>query len=195
MEHSEIEALLGRSLTTIELKNLDLYLDIAKESLEGLLCSSLKGSENETRVFVGNGDFRTVFTGIFHEVSEVKVDGETVDTSDYNAAQWDKRSSSWYNSIVFTTPPEGEVEVTANWGFTEVPNDLKRLWAQLFANVGKQYKPGAKIASKQVEDFRIQYVTGVTDDQQFIADNQRTLTKYSLCTIGEISNGKVWCGR
>lgn len=189
MTQAKLEALLGRSLTPREVTNLQLYLDIAKESLEELLCLSLCDEGDTTRVFNVREGYSTVFTDIFTELSEVKVDGTV--TTDYYPAFWDKRSNAYYNSIVLDDCNVTEVEITGFWGFDEVPNDLQLLWAQSFANVSKQYKAGAgNVKSKQVEDFRISY-GDLTDDEVFMNANSRIIKKYSMCNIGYVKHGDV----
>lgn len=189
MDESELEALLGRPLTPTENTNFDLYLDIAKKSLEELLCISLD-SVSETRTFDVRDGYSTVFTGIFTSVSELKVDG--VATTDYHPAFWDKRSNPYYNSVVLGKSGK-TVEITATWGFDTVPNDLKLLWAQAFANVSKKYVPGGdNIKSKQIEDFRVSY-GDLTDDEAFINANKRTIAKYSMCNIGYVMHGGGTC--
>lgn len=193
MTQDELPALLGRSLTSTEVANRELYLNIAKESLEELLCLQIDCQNvEEERVFDVRDGYSTVFTNIFTEIQEVKVDG--VATTDYYPAFWDKRNSPYYNSIVFGSPHGSTVEViqvTATWGFDETPNDLNQLWAQLFANVAVKYKAGkANVKSKQVEDFRITY-GGLTDDEAFLNANSRTIQKYRMCDMGFVLHGDV----
>lgn len=205
MTKEEISALLGRPLTSIENTNFDTYLEIAKENLEELLCISLDvnpdgsgDAEESTQKFDVREGYSTVFTGIFTELTEVKLDGNV--TTDYYPAFWDKRSNPYYNSIVLNAPGK-TVEITGYWGFDEVPKDLQLLWAQAFANVSKKYVAGGgNVKSKQVEDFRISY-GDLTDDEAFVSANQRTIKKYSLCNIGYVLHGEtcdlhgVWrCG-
>lgn len=197
MTQQQLEALLGRPLTPTEVENLDLYLEIAQESLAELLCMSLEvnpdGSgdpETDTRVFDVREGYSTVFTGIFTEIKEVKVDGEV--TTDYYPVFWDKRSNTFYNSIVLNHSGK-TVEITGFWGFDSLPRDLQMLLAQLFANASKKYQSGgANIKSKQTEDFRINY-GDLTDDEAFINANQRTINKYSLCNVGYVLHGST-CG-
>lgn len=196
MDESDLVALLGRPLTPKENTNINLYLDIAKESLEELLCISLDtnpngsgNAETETRTFDVREGYSTVFTGIFTQLSEVKVDGKT--TTDYYPAFWDKRSGAYYNSIVLGNKDAKEVEITGLWGFSSIPSDLKLLWAQLFANTSKKYTAGsANVKSKKVEDFSISY-GDLTDDEAFLAANNRTIQKYSMCNIGNVQHGDV----
>lgn len=194
MTKEQLAALLGRPLTPNENTNFDLYLDIAKESLEELLCISLDVNpdtsgdpEEDVQTFDVREGYSTVFTGIFTEVSEVKVDGKV--TTDYYPVFWEKRSNPYYNSIVLDCRAARSVEITGHWGFDTLPGDLQLLWAQLFANVSKKYKVGAgNIKSKQTEDFRISY-GDLTDDEVFLKDNRRTIKKYSMCNIGYVLHG------
>lgn len=190
MTQDELQALLGRPLSSFESANRKLYLDIARESLEELLCTEISCRNTvEARTFGVREGYRTVFTGVFTEVEEVKVDGTA--TTDYHPAFWDKRSNAFYNSIVLKEHDGSTVEITATWGFDSLPNDLKQLWAQLFANVAKKYKAGsANVKSKQVEDFRISY-GDLTDDELFINANSRIIQKYRLCDIGFVMHGDV----
>jgi hypothetical protein len=195
MTQQELEALLGRPLTPIEVTNKGLYLEIAQESLEELLCISLDADDDsgdpepEARTFEVREGYSTVFTDIFTDVSEVKVDG--VVTTDYYPAFWDRRSADYYNSIALDVCSGKEVEITALWGFAEIPSDLKLLLARLFANVSKKYAAGGgNIKNKKVEDFSVSY-GDLTDDQVFLDANARTIRKYNMCNIGYIRHGKT----
>lgn len=195
MDESQLEALLGRNLTDREVENLYLYLDIAQDSLENLLCMSLdvqSGSgelEHESRVFVAREGYSTLFTGIFTEIDSVTVDG--IATTEYVKVFWDNRNSDYYNSIVFNEPlsKESEVVVTAAWGLQELPVDIQLLLAQLFANTSKKYISGG-IKSKRVEDFNITF-SDLTDEQEFLNRNASIIRKYSLCNVGYVKNGEV----
>lgn len=192
MDKTNLEALLGRPLTSKEDTNLDLYIDIAKESLENLLCISLNHEEDEsdTQTYEIRCGYRTVFTDIFTEINTVKVDGVELQADEYHVAQWDKRSGTWFNSIVFEELQTAElVEIDAAWGFTTMPSDLQMLWAQLFAVVSKKYTTGS-VKSKKVEDFSITY-GDLTDDQVFMQANDRTIRKYRVCDMGQIRHGRV----
>lgn len=199
MKQQEIEALLGRPLTSVELTNIgscQSNLHTAIESLESLLCTSMLPEIDEARIFNGREGYRSVFIGIFNNVTEVKVDGEVIEPSKYHASQWDNRNGEWFNSIVFNDrlTCSSEIEVTADWGFVKVPSDLTKLVAKLFADLSKKYVSGSgKVHSKKVEDFTITYVTGISDDEQFIAENKRTLAKYSLCNVGDVRHGRIRC--
>jgi len=199
MTKEELAALLGRPLTPTENTNFDLYLDIAKESLEELLCITIEvnpdgsgDAEEHTQEFDIREGHSTVFTGIFTEITEVKVDGKV--TTDYYPAFWDKRNNTYYNSIVFDKKLSGHNKVTldARWGFNPiVPNDLKMLWAQLFANVSKKYKAGkGNVKRKDVRNFSITF-GDLTDDEAFLNANRRTISKYSMCNIGYVLHGKT----
>ena len=103
MDQDKVSALLGRPLTSIESTNFDLYLDIAKESVEELLCISF-AQESGERVFESRNGYSTVFTGIFTNVESVKVNDAEVS---YHPANFDLRTANFYNSIVLddqTTP-------------------------------------------------------------------------------------------
>ena len=202
MNQAELEALLGRPLTPIESANVDLYLNIAEESLEELICTSIATTESETRTFDTRKDYSTAFVDIFTKVTEVKLNGEIVEADKYSVRQWDKRSAAWYNSLVFEDKFKkgDDIEVTAEWGFEEsssgssLPADLQAVLAGLFSLVTKKNKFDSTVSSKQVEDFRISFNTDMDLDQEFYAKYRMTLAKYSLCDIGNVQHGKVGYG-
>lgn len=195
MTQDEIEALLGRSLTAREADNIALYLEIATEEVEGLLCISLDYSGDESgeqvaeeRTYKARKGYSTVFTDIFSEVTSVTVNGEA--GSDYDPQFWDNPNSGYYNSIVLDEPLESDsVVVTAVWGFVELPSDLKRLIAQAFDMVAKKHNV-SDVSSKKVEDFSISYGS-LSDNEKFIRDNALVIRKYSMCTIGNIQHGAI----
>lgn len=194
MTEQQLSALLGRPLTANEMANLDLYLDIAQETLETLLCMSLDvQAEDETpttRTFIGREGYSTTFTGIFTDVTNVTVDGKA---EEYYPALWDDRNASYYNSIVLTDHVHDghcEMAITAKWGFPTLPNDLARLMAQQFAMASSRAAIGGKVKRKSVEDFSIEYAD-VDPAQNFLDMNAATIRKYSMCNIGYIRHGKV----
>lgn len=196
MNKAQMVALLGRPLTPIEDTNYDLYLDIATQSLEQLTClilSEISGDE-EPRVYDVREGYSTVFTDIFTDIDEVKLDGDVVASDNYSVRQWDKRSGSWYNSIVFEdrmTSSNKEVEVSATWGFDTMPTDLQAVLAGLFAQITKKNKYDPTITQKQVEDFRIHLNSSVDLGTEFYKTYGLTLRKYSLCDIPNVQHGKT----
>lgn len=119
MDTTQIANLLGRPLTSIEIANFELYIDIAEEALEELICTPIT-DVTETRTFDIREGYSTAFVDIFRTVSEVKIDGTIIDPSEYSLRQWNKRTGDWYNSIVFDNRfrhDQKEIEVTAEWGF------------------------------------------------------------------------------
>lgn len=199
MDKQELSALLGRPLTTIEDTNFDLYLNIATESLESFICTSLD-EVTETRIFDLREGYSTAFVDIFWNVTEVKIDGVVKAESDYSVRQWNKRTGSWYNSLVFDTrfgECDNEIEVTADWGFepnssaSSIPYDLQSVLAGLFAQITKKNKFDGSIASKQVEDFRISFKTDVDLDDEFYTLYAKTISKYSLCDIPYVLHGRI----
>lgn len=194
MDESDIEALLGRTLTSIETANFQTYINIANENLETLICTPFEEAE-ETRVFDTRDDYKTAFVDIFWRITEVKLDDEVI--TDYTVRQWDKRSGSWYNSLVFEDYLEGKVlEVTADWGFTpqsdapSLPLDLQQVLAGLFGLISKKNKHDGSIQSKQVEDFRIT-LRDINLDEDFNRLYGSTIAKYSLCNIPDFKQGEV----
>jgi hypothetical protein len=197
MKAAQLSALLGRPLTSVETDNLTLYVKIATETLEDMLCTSLCDQDDPKLYDVREG-YSTVFTDIFTDIDEVKIDGDVIASSDYSVRQWDKRNARWYNSIVFDrrlTSRDKEVEVSASWGFSPMPSDLQAVLAGLFDLITKKNKLDPSVQSKQVEDFRVTLRADVDLDVEFYKKYGTTLRKYSMCDIGQIRHGKVHRGR
>lgn len=161
--------------------------DEAKQFLESLLCLDFSQDSGE-RTFTAREGYRTVFTGIFSDVSSVTVNGQAVD---YKPAFFDKRSGSFFNSIVLDKAVCGEVVVDADWGFDELPSDLKKLLANADAVTSQAYS-AKEVKSKRVEDFSVTY-SDLSDDEVFLKQNAVTINKYSMCHIGNILHGDT-CG-
>lgn len=185
----QMAALLGRPLSPSEDANFTEYLDNAIETLEYLLCASIKPGTGE-RVYDSRKEFTTVFTDFFTNLTIVKVADKT--TTDYSSRQWDNRNASWFNSIVLKNEPKGkEVAITATWGFTTLPNDLALLLARVFAMNGESGGNG-NITKKKIEDFEIWLSEDKTEFQGFLDDNVTTLNKYSMCkTKSDVQNGDI----
>lgn len=200
MNQAKLEALLGRPLTSVEVTNLDLYLEIANDTLESLLCTSIRPATEE-RTFSLREGYRTAFVDIFTELTEVKVDGVVQDPSSYSVRQWDKRNAAWYNSLVLAdriTNANDEITVNATWGFVDdpvedyaVPADLQVILAGLFDLITKKSKLNPTVSSKQTEDFRISFNVDVDLDDEFYTKYSKTIDKYSLCDIGYVRHGEV----
>lgn len=190
MTKEQISELLGRPLTSVEDINFNLYLSIAKKSVQNFLCFDLCDPE-DTQVFEAREGYSTVFVPPFTELDEVKLNG--VVTEDYSVRQWNKRTGSWYNSLVFKhrLSDEDEVEITGAWGFQTIPNDLQLVIARAFALITKQNKFDPTIKHKRVEDFDITIDNAVDLDDAFYQQNEATLTAYSLCGVGNIQHGSV----
>jgi len=194
MKQDQLESLLGRNLTPTEVTNLKLYHNIARETLESLICAKLSCVESP-EVYDTREGYRTLFTDIFTEVYEVKIDGETVDEATYSKRQWDRRNGSWYNSLVFDEPfrsRQSEVEVTASWGFDKVPDDLQSVWAGLFDLITKKNKLDPSVTDKRVEDFYVKFKSGVDLDAEFAKKYETILSKYRMCYIPNIQHGGKW---
>ena len=193
MTQETLEALLGRSLTATEVTNLDLYLDIANDTVGELLCMNLT-SKSETRVFDVRNGYRTVFTHPFVEVDEVQdSNGNIIDEDTYTPRQWDKRNADWYNSIVMDDTQCGEeLTISGTWGFGKcMPKDLQLLVARSFDQISKSQGSNGLVKRKEVEDFKIEFNTDVTQQEQFYADNALIIQKYSMCNIGDVQHGCV----
>lgn len=186
----QMAALLGRPLSSSENANFTSYLDNAIDTLEYLLCASIRStSAGVERVYDSRKEFSTVFTDFFTAPTLVKVDGKT--TTEYSARQWDNRNATWFNSIVLDCAPKGkEVAITATWGFTTLPNDLALLLARVFARSGESSGDG-NVTKKKIEDFEV-WLSDKTEFQGFLDDNATTLNKYSMCkTKSDVQNGNI----
>jgi len=194
MKQEELEAFLGRSLTQREVTNMTIYLDIARQSLEELVCMEIScESVEEPRIVSTRVGYSTVFTDVFTDVDSVTINGEEVDSSKYYKAFFDSRNGKFFNSIVFNEAfyDSDGITITATWGFQGLPNDLGMLMARLFSNVSKKYSVGSgNVKSKRVRNFQVTY-GDLTDDQAFIDANSRTIQKYNMCNIGFIRSGST----
>lgn len=192
MNQTQMSALLGRPLTTVEATNFNLYLKIARQSLDDLLCTNLC-DDSDTRTYDARAGYSTVFTDIFTDIKSVSVNGIQAAADTYSVRQWDRRNGSWYNSIVFDEKLEedDEVEVSASWGFSEMPSDLQLVQAQLFGLISRKNKFDPTVTNKEVEDFRISFNVDADLDDEFYRQYNKTIAKYSLCTIGNIQQGSI----
>lgn len=193
MNQSTLEAALGRPLTPTEVTNLNLYLKIARQSLDELLCMTLC-DKDDPKVYDAREGYSTVFVDIFTDVSEVKIDGTVIDPSKYSKRQWDRRNGGWYNSLVFETPfrsYDKEVEVSATWGFEQMPADLQFVLAGLFDLVTKKNKLDPSVQRKRVEDFDISFNVNVDLDSSFYTKYRTTIARYSICNIGNMQHGRT----
>lgn len=153
-------------------------------TIEQLTCLYLKAEVGTARTFDVRKDYSTVFTDIFSVITSVKLDGEELDPQDYSVRQWDRRAADWYNSIVLNKCKTGkELEVTGTW---VIPAELQGLISSLTPILANAKHSTVK--SKRVEDFS--YTLGdKTDIEQFVADNQEILSRYSICDLPYILHG------
>lgn len=193
MTEANIATWLGRPLTPKEQENFKSYLNTAKAHLESLLCTSLS-CEGGERVYESREGYRTVFTDYFTDEATVTINGEV--TEKFSTRFFDNRNSELKNSLVFedTFDHDDEVTIDAAWGLDPMPADLGHVLAQLFAVAAKLYKVNGDVKSKRVEDFSITF--GDRSDVEMVIDsNIVTISKYSLCSVGNIVSGKtcpVW---
>ena len=132
MNKTTLVTYLGRPLTSLEDTSFTPYLDIAMENLERLLCTPIIQEDEVTRKFASRDGYRSVFVGVIRAVSEVKIDG--IVTTNYTLMQFDSLNGDWFNVIVFDSEPCGVIEVTGDWGFCPLPNDLRLLVANYLAS-------------------------------------------------------------
>lgn len=186
----QVSKLLNRSLTASEDSNFEMYLKIATERLEELLCMSLCGDDSD-RTYAARNGYRTLFTDPFTDVTSVTIDGTEVDAGDYLVKQNDRYSGGWYNSIEFDTPMHcKKIVVEADWGFDCLPVDLQLLLAKLFAQGSVEQRSDNQVKSKKIEDFTVTYKDGTTFDE-FVSANQHVISKYSLCNVGDVQHGSI----
>src|SRR5690606_2362425 len=157
----------------------------AKQFLESLLCLDFSQDSGE-RTFTAREGMRTVFTGIFSNVRSVTVGGQAVD---YYPAFFNKRNGDYFNSNVLDKPVCGEVVVDADWGFDELPADLKKLLANADAVTSQAYTV-KEVKSKRVEDFQIIY-SDLSDYEAFLKQNAVTINKYSMCDVPYVLHGET----
>jgi len=187
MDAEQISALLGRPLTSTEVANFDKYIEIARESLDYILCTRLCDDSNP-RIYDAREGYSSLFVDIFTDIDEVKIGGKVV--NNYSVRQWDRRDGDWFNSIVFDSrfTSDKEVEVSANWGFNGTPADLESVLAGLFDLVTKKAKHNPAISQKRVEDFSVS-LKDVNLDSEFMKQYSQTIRKYSLCGIPNVKHG------
>lgn len=190
MNKTQMVALLGRPLTSVEDTNYTTYLKIAQERLEDITCLNLTATTEDRTYDIREG-YTTVFTDLFDAINSVEVNGSELAETDYSVRQWDRRNASWYNSIVLQNcTSEDEITINADWGICSP--ELQLLLANLFGLMGKMSKGNGNVKSKKVEDFSVTFNDNSAYDQ-FLLDNQALINKYSLCNIGNVQHGRVRC--
>lgn len=190
LTQAQMSKLLNRSLTTAEIANFDLYLKIATQRLEELLCMVICGGDDE-RTYGSRSGYRTVYVDPFTSIDSVTIDGNEVDAADYTVKQNDRFNGSWYNVIEFDAKRSGEnITVDADWGFDSLPADLQVFLARLFAQGSVEQTVDNTIKSKKIEDFTVTFKDSATFDE-FVLANSTTVDKYSQCSEGQIRHGCV----
>lgn len=181
--------LLNRSLTTAETNNFSLYLQIATQRLEELLCFSLSQEAGE-RTFESRVNYRSVYIDPFTEINSITIDG-TVYSGEYVTKQNDNLNASWFNIIEFEKVRDGKnIVVDADWGFDSCPVDLQFLLAKIFAQISVEQKADDQVKSKKIEDFTVTFKDKATFDE-FVLANRSIIDKYSYCNQGNIQHGYI----
>lgn len=181
--------LLNRSLTESETSNFKLYLEIAVQRLEELLCMDLS-SDAGARTYETRKNYRTVYVDPFTEVTSITLDGDEVDADDYTIKQNDKLNASWYNIIEFDRARSGgKIVVDADWGFGKCPSDLQLLLARLFAQYSLEQTQESNVKSKKIEDFTVTYKDSASSFDDLVSNNRAVIDKYGLCNQGYIRHG------
>lgn len=188
MKKEQVAKLLNRTLTSAEVSNFEMYIKIATERLEQLLCFRFCG-EGENRTYLSREGYSTLYIDPYTAITSVTVDG--VATTDYIKKQNDRYDGEWYNIIEFDDKMIGKkVVVEASWGFDSIPYDLQLLIAKLFTQGTVEQTADNQVKSKSIEDFQVTYKDGATFDE-FIGANQATIQKYSQCGVGNMRQGDV----
>lgn len=188
MTQEQVAKLLNRTLTSAEVTNFDMYLKIAIERLEQLVCFRLCDNGG-SRTYDSRYGYSSLYVDPFSSVTSVTVDG--VATTEYTIKQNDNYNGDWYNILEFDDKLHGEtVIVDAVWGFECIPYDLQFLIAKLFGQIAVEQKADNEVKSKKIEDFTVTYKDSTTYDE-FVSANQMTINKYSQCNIPQIRNGRV----
>lgn len=190
LKQAQIEKLLNRSLTSAEVTNLSLYLKIATQRLEELLCMDICGEAGE-RTYDSRYGYRTVFTDPFTSINSITIDDEVVSEDDFVVKLNERYSGNWFNSIEFDTKRRGQkIVIDAEWGFNKLPEDLQLLLAQLFAQGSTEQVSDAQVKSKKIEDFSVTYKDSATYDE-FVSTHASVLNKYAQCNQNQIRHGAV----
>lgn len=186
----QMAKLLNRSLTSAEDTNFTLYLKIATERLQDLLCMQVCNDEGE-RTYESRYGYRAVYTDPFTSINSVTVDGTEVAEDKYTVMQNGHSNGSWYNVIQFDDKQTGKnIVVDADWGFGTVPSDLQLLLAKLFAQNSVEQTADNTVKSKKIEDFTVTYRDAATYDE-FVTVNQSVISKYRQCDTEQIRHGAV----
>jgi len=188
LEQDDVSKLLNRTLTTAEVDSFDVYLQIATERLEQILGISLC-DDGGSRIYPCRYGYSSLYIDPCTSVTTVEVDGVAV--TDYVLRQNDRYNGEWYNVIEFTNKMTGSlVDVTASWGFSELPQDLALFLAQAFNQVSVEQTADNQVKSKSIEGFNVTYTDRKTFDE-FIDANQVTISKYSQRNTGVVRHGYI----
>lgn len=180
MTPDDISNLLGRKLSTVEQDAFDVYLEVATQNLENLLCMSLDVVPDppvtDARTFSARENYRTLYVDPFTGTPTVTIDGITQTVT---KKQYDNANADWYNIVEFeNTMSSDDVVVTATWGLPELPGTLQLLLARMFGVVSKTQS--VKVKSKSNEGFSVTYADG-SDYDNFVLANASLISQYRLC--------------
>jgi len=195
LTQAQLESLLNRTLTSAEVTNLSLYLEIAIQQLSALLCFTPEKATGTAvaRLYETREGYRTIFTAPFVGTPVVSVDGVVQEVDTYSVRQFDNLNGTWFNSIVFKSFIYRDIDtvsITADWGFTALPSDLSLVIANLFNMQSVNNSGTGKVKSKKIEDFSITY-SDVSEEERFNTQYSGTIAKYSLCSQSNVQHGDV----
>lgn len=188
----EISKLLNRPLSAAEIENFELYISLTTKRLESILDVNLEEG-SATRKYLTRNGYRTVFTDPFTGTPVVTVDGEVKTTDDYSVRQFDDLNGTWFNSIVFKTFLDREIEeisVQATFGWSTLPVDLQMFYAKLFDLVDREQTTDERVLNKKIEDYSIT-LKDISLYGSILDAYRSVIDKYSVKTRGNIQHGSI----
>lgn len=191
INQEKIEKLLGRSLTDSEKSGFSMFLAVSIAKLEQIIGSPLQPVA-EKRFSTARSGYRTVYTDIFRKLKSIKkADGTMVKAVPSCNG---KLSTSWFNQVILDKPmincdcQATNLEIEADWGFEELPDDLALVLAMIFDNIANSSRELAesKVESKRVEDFSVTFVQNKTINDHISSLFETTINHYKSQFKGEL---------
>lgn len=189
MTKEKVSKLLGRSLTSAESGNFDLYLGIAYQRLEDLLCINLCIKSDKVSYPLREG-FRSLYVDPLRRITSVSINGNV--QTGFTLMQGDNLYSEWYDTVVLESKMgKGVAEIEADWGFGKCePYDLQLLTARAFALVSSENSVDTNVKTKKIEDFSVTYGDETAYDS-FLRANAPIISKYGKCNLNSVRHGRV----
>lgn len=188
MTESQISALLGRPLSSVETTNFTTYKCLAEQYVSDILCLDCLCTKFGEKSFSPRRGYTTLPVPAFTDLISVKINDAEV--TNYHTRQGSSLNGTWFNSLVFDTPLDCEtVTIEADWGFGTLPLDIKKMIAEAFA-LSSETVDSNLLKTKRVEDFSIT-LKDETKQQAFADKYRATIAKYSSCVNGNVQSGNV----